>query len=84
MYIHMEVKFKITFCFYVHDHIKSGIEQCYKYLKISNISHTKSQNLNACWSQVLSGEWRCSWSSADRQLHLSDQPFICQLKCALY
>ena len=44
----------------------------------SNISHTKSQNLIflvlSCsflypihWSQVLSREWRCSWSSADRR-----------------
>ena len=32
-------------------------------------------------SQVLSQEWRCSWSSADRQLlqlHLSDQQFYRQ------
>ena len=47
--------------------------------KFSNIRRTKSQNLNvsrlglqlslhniSCWSQILSGEWRCSWSSADR------------------
>ena len=45
----------------------------------SNISRTKYQNLNvsrlvlySClcsihWSQTLSREWRCSWSSADRQ-----------------
>ena len=31
------------------------------------------------WSQVLGGEWRCSWSSADRQLHLSEQQFNCLL-----
>ena len=48
------------------------------YRKISNISRTKSQNLNFSriglqlplriyWSHVLSGEWRCSWSSADRR-----------------
>ena len=48
------------------------------YRKFSNISRTKSQNLNvlvsscSClcpiyWSQVLSGEWRCSWRSADRR-----------------
>ena len=48
------------------------------YRKISNISHTKSKHSNASriarsclcatyWSQVLSGEWRCSWSSADRR-----------------
>ena len=54
--------------------------QGYKYSKISNISRTKFQNLNvqvlvaACsclcaiyWSHVLSGEWRCSWSSSDRR-----------------
>ena len=46
--------------------------------KSSNISHTKSQNLNDSrlilqwfseihWSQVLSQEWRCSWSSTDRR-----------------
>ena len=46
------------------------------YCKISNISHTISENFNDyClilhlfwpihWSQVLSWEWRCSWSSAD-------------------
>ena len=44
----------------------------------SNISHTYSPNLmflilsGSCfcpihWSQVLSWEWRCSWSSADRR-----------------
>ena len=49
-----------------------------KYRKTSNISapNLKIQILleSACsglcatyWSQVLSGEWRCSWSSADRQ-----------------
>ena len=47
------------------------------YCKISNIRCTKSQNLiliSSCsclWpiqqNQVLSWEWRCSWSSADRQ-----------------
>ena len=26
----------------------------------------------------------CSWSSADRWLHLSDQQFYCQLRCELY
>ena len=52
---------------------------CYKqYCKISNIRITKSQNLivslSSCsclcpiqWSQVLSREWKCSWSSADRR-----------------
>ena len=50
----------------------------HNYRKLSNIRHTKSQNLNAIrlgfqlslpiyWSQVLSGEWRCSWSNADRR-----------------
>ena len=49
-----------------------------EYRQISNISCTKSQNLNvshlACsclcpihWSQVLSQEWRCSWSSTGRR-----------------
>ena len=48
------------------------------YHRTSNISHTKSQNLMflvlscSClcpihWSQGLSREWRCSWSSADRR-----------------
>ena len=32
------------------------------YYKTSSISRTKSHNLN-----VLSWEWRCSWSSADRR-----------------
>ena len=46
------------------------------YRKVSNIRRTKSQNLNVAvsyfnclyairWSQVLSREWRYSWSSAD-------------------
>ena len=49
-----------------------------KYCKISNISCTKFQNSNVSLlglqlslfnilKQVLSGEWRCSWSSADRR-----------------
>ena len=53
------------------------LQRC-MYRKISNIRRTKSitQMLldSACsclcatyWSQVLSGEWRCSWSSADRR-----------------
>ena len=48
------------------------------YRKVSNISCTKSPNLNnlilscSClcpihWTQVLSREWRCSWSSTDRR-----------------
>ena len=53
------------------------------YRKVSNIRRTKSQNLSVSllglqlflynrlkprgWSQVFSGEWRCSWSSADRR-----------------
>ena len=50
------------------------------YHQISNISHTKYENLNvshlisSCswfcpihWSQVLSWSLRCSWSSADRR-----------------
>ena len=48
------------------------------YRKTSSISRTKSPNLNvpvsSCnclrlihWKQVLSWEWRCSWSSADRR-----------------
>ena len=48
------------------------------YHKISNISHTKSKNLNDSHlilqlslpnplNQVLSREWRCSWTSANRQ-----------------
>ena len=49
------------------------------YRQISNIRCNKPPNLNvslssciclcaSCWSQVLSGEWRCSWSSADRNI----------------
>ena len=34
------------------------------YRQISNIRRTKSQ---IYWSHVLSWEWRCSWSSADRR-----------------
>ena len=48
------------------------------YCKISNISRIKSDNLvivvSSCsclwpihWSQLLSWEWRCNWSSADRR-----------------
>ena len=48
------------------------------YRKIYNISRTNSLNSNvsclglqlSCaiyWSQVMGGEWRCSWSSADRR-----------------
>ena len=52
---------------------------CTDYCKLSNISGTKSPNLTVSrlvlqlslcpiqWSQVLSREWRCSWSSADRR-----------------
>ena len=48
------------------------------YRQTSNISHTKSQSLNVCrlsrlavvcpihFSEVLSLEWRCSWSNVDR------------------
>ena len=55
--------------------------------KISSISCAKSHNINEYRLvlqlslpnplQVLSREWRCSWSSADTrcQLHLSDQQF---------
>ena len=45
----------------------------FTYRQTSSISRTKSENLNVFvsslpdhWSQVLSREWRCSWSSADR------------------
>ena len=49
-----------------------------EYRKVSNIRRTKFQNFNvSClvlqlfcaiyWNQVLSREWRCSWSSADRR-----------------
>ena len=49
------------------------------YCQTSSISSTKFQNFKMClisscsclcpmhWSQVLSWEWRCSWSSADRR-----------------
>ena len=51
------------------------LTQEWRYRRTSNISRTKSQHVNAfcnclCpfhWSQVLSREWRCSWSSADRR-----------------
>ena len=63
------------------------------YHQISNISRTKSQSFNDSrivlqlsfpihWSQVVSREWICSWSSADR-LHLSDQQLYCLLRCDL-
>ena len=57
----------------------SGLSRLFgTYRKVSNIRRTKSQNLmllvSSCscpnsirWSQVLSWEWRCSWSSADRR-----------------
>ena len=49
-----------------------------EYRQVSNIRRTKSQHLKysllSCdflcqipWSQMLSREWRCSWSSANRQ-----------------
>ena len=46
------------------------------YRKVSNIKNPKTQKLlvSSCsclypisWSQVLSWEWRCSWSSTDRR-----------------
>ena len=54
------------------------IERLHIYRKISNISRTKSQIFNVSllvlqlfcaiyWSQVLSREWRCSWSSGNRR-----------------
>ena len=36
------------------------------------------------WNQMLSREWRCSWSIADRQLHQSDEQFYCLLRCVIY
>ena len=39
------------------------------------------------WSQVLSWEWRCSWSSADRRCSnyiWVINNLICQLRCNLY
>ena len=39
------------------------------------------------WSQVLSREWRCSWSRARQavlQLHMSDQQFYRPLRWVLY
>ena len=55
-----------------------GMEKYITYREVSNISRTKSQHLKilvlsfGClwripWSQMLSREWRCSWSSADRR-----------------
>ena len=36
------------------------------------------------WSQMLSQEWRCSWSrQATLQLHLSDQQLYCLLRCLI-
>ena len=44
------------------------------YRQVSNIRRTESQHLKdyrtvlpLSWSQMLSREWRCSWSSADRR-----------------
>ena len=69
-----------------------------QYRKVSNIRRAKSQNLSVSHlglqlslsnrlKPVFSGEWRCSWSSADRRcsnynVHLSDQQVNCLLKCA--
>ena len=60
---------------YIHDENKTTLftKRSIIYRKISNISRTKSQNLNnsrLCpihLRQVLSREWRCSWSSTDRR-----------------
>ena len=52
-----------------------NLQRMYTFRQISNISRTNSQNVHVphlvlqlfCpihWSQVLSQEWRCSWSSA--------------------
>ena len=61
----------------LHHSCHASIDEIFKYHKISNTRHTKSQNLillSSCsclcpihWSQVLSREWRCSWSSANRR-----------------
>ena len=75
----------------------SNLEHC---RKTSNIRCTKSKNSNPSrigllwsfchiWSQVLSEEWRCSWSLEQRrqamlQLHLIDQQFNCLQRCVLY
>ena len=61
----------------VAEKVNAGYRKADMYCKSSGIMYTKFQNLNAyglilqlpCpiyWSQVLSQEWRCSWSSADR------------------
>ena len=54
------------------------VKPCDNYCQFSNIRRTKSQNINVSrlvlqllcpihWSQMLSWEWKCSWSSADRR-----------------
>ena len=58
-----------------HSARTSYLEYHKKYCKVFNIRHTKSQNLNDSYlvlqlswpnplKPVLSGEWRCIWSSA--------------------
>ena len=62
----------------IHDKMVShNTTSKYIYRQFSNIRRTQSQNMllvSSCsclcpihWSQVLSWEWRCSWSSADRR-----------------
>ena len=56
------------FCLY------SVFKSYVNYRKIYNIKSTKLKCFSGCsclcaiyWSRVLSGEWRCSWSSVDRR-----------------
>ena len=57
------------------------------YCKTSSISRTKSQSLKRSflcsihWSQVLSWEWRCSWSSADRRCSNYNSLKWCHYEC---
>ena len=63
--------------------------QTHKIPKLKFISSSLALGLCAIyWRQLLSREWRCSWSSADRRrsnytVHLSYQQVYC-LRCGLY
>ena len=64
------------------------------YRRTSNISRTKSHTVNVSrfvlhlfcamyWSQVLSQEWRCCWSSADMVSPLPWASVHCLVQCTL-
>ena len=71
------------------------LRNAFNYRQLCNVRRTKSLNLNVCvssfrclrpihWSQVLSREWRCSWSSDAPTIHLSDQHVYCLLRCVFW